>query len=209
MRCATARPMATLTCACSAATSSSTPTMPRCWCRCCRRWCTCAAPSGSPPWCSWFGEEAIERKARPRPRARTPRRGAAHRSAALDAGRGRACRACCAGWPMRGSRRRCGRCTANRRVPGRWPNSRRRRHCRVRRSSIASRAPSACRRWNICSPGAWPSRRICSAAQDVGLAEVAERVGYGSASTFSTAFSRHVGQPPSQFAREHQSARVN
>lgn len=37
---------------------------------------------------------------------------------------------------------------------------------------------------------------------DVGLAEVAERVGYGSASTFSTAFSRHVGQPPSRYARE-------
>lgn len=33
------------------------------------------------------------------------------------------------------------------------------------------------------------------------LAEVAERVGYGSASTFSTAFSRHVGQPPGRFAR--------
>ena len=36
---------------------------------------------------------------------------------------------------------------------------------------------------------------------DVGLAEVAQRVGYGSASTFSTAFSRHVGQPPSHYAR--------
>jgi AraC-like DNA-binding protein len=36
---------------------------------------------------------------------------------------------------------------------------------------------------------------------DFGLAEVAERVGYGSASTFSTAFSRHVGQPPSRFRR--------
>ena len=33
------------------------------------------------------------------------------------------------------------------------------------------------------------------------LSEVAERVGYGSASTFSTAFSRHVGQPPSRYAR--------
>jgi len=38
--------------------------------------------------------------------------------------------------------------------------------------------------------------------EDVGIAEVAERVGYGSASTFSTAFSRHVGQPPSRYARE-------
>ena len=37
---------------------------------------------------------------------------------------------------------------------------------------------------------------------DFGLAEVAERVGYGSASTFSTAFSRHVGQPPSRYARQ-------
>jgi AraC-like DNA-binding protein len=37
--------------------------------------------------------------------------------------------------------------------------------------------------------------------QGVGIAEVAERVGYGSASTFSTAFHRHVGQPPRQYAR--------
>ena len=36
---------------------------------------------------------------------------------------------------------------------------------------------------------------------DLGLDEVAERVGYGSASTFSTAFSRHVGQPPGRYAR--------
>ena len=32
-----------------------------------------------------------------------------------------------------------------------------------------------------------------------GIAEVAKRVGYGSASTFSVAFSRHVGVPPGQF----------
>ncbi|HEY5850982.1 MAG TPA: AraC family transcriptional regulator [Lysobacter sp.] len=38
----------------------------------------------------------------------------------------------------------------------------------------------------------------------LGLAEVAERVGYSSTSTFSTAFSRHVGRPPGQFARSHQ-----
>jgi transcriptional regulator GlxA family with amidase domain len=36
---------------------------------------------------------------------------------------------------------------------------------------------------------------------ELGLAEVAERVGYGSASAFSTAFSRHVGKPPSLYAR--------
>ncbi len=38
--------------------------------------------------------------------------------------------------------------------------------------------------------------------QDVSLAEVAERIGYSSASTFSTAFSRYVGQPPGRFARQ-------
>lgn len=37
--------------------------------------------------------------------------------------------------------------------------------------------------------------------EDMGLAQVAERVGYGSASTFSTAFSRHVGQSPGRYAR--------
>jgi AraC-like DNA-binding protein len=34
-----------------------------------------------------------------------------------------------------------------------------------------------------------------------GVAEVAERVGYGSASTFSVAFTRHVGLPPTRYAR--------
>jgi AraC-like DNA-binding protein len=38
---------------------------------------------------------------------------------------------------------------------------------------------------------------------DHGLDVVAERVGYGSASTFSTAFSRHVGQPPGRYSRAH------
>jgi AraC-like DNA-binding protein len=42
--------------------------------------------------------------------------------------------------------------------------------------------------------------------QGVALTEVAERVGYGSASTFSTAFSRHVGQPPGRFARARAAA---
>ncbi|MBB4127362.1 AraC-like DNA-binding protein [Xanthomonas translucens] len=36
---------------------------------------------------------------------------------------------------------------------------------------------------------------------EFGIAEIAERVGYSSASTFSVAFARHVGQPPTQYAR--------
>ncbi|WP_395404065.1 cupin domain-containing protein [Pseudoduganella sp. UC29_106] len=35
---------------------------------------------------------------------------------------------------------------------------------------------------------------------DLALAEVAERVGYGSSSAFSTAFSRYVGMPPGRYA---------
>lgn len=35
----------------------------------------------------------------------------------------------------------------------------------------------------------------------IALEEVARRVGYGSGSTFSTAFSRYVGQPPGRYAR--------
>ena len=41
------------------------------------------------------------------------------------------------------------------------------------------------------------------AREDMALAEVAERVGYASASTFSTAFRRHVGHPPGRYARSH------
>jgi AraC-like DNA-binding protein len=34
-----------------------------------------------------------------------------------------------------------------------------------------------------------------------GVAEIAERVGYSSASAFSVAFTRHLGLPPSRYAR--------
>lgn len=37
--------------------------------------------------------------------------------------------------------------------------------------------------------------------RELGIEEVAERVGYASASTFSTAFRRHVGQAPGRYAR--------
>ncbi|AEG94208.1 AraC family transcriptional regulator [Ramlibacter tataouinensis] len=39
-----------------------------------------------------------------------------------------------------------------------------------------------------------------------GVAEIAERVGYNSASTFSTAFARHVGRSPTRYAREQAAA---
>lgn len=38
------------------------------------------------------------------------------------------------------------------------------------------------------------------------IAEIAGRVGYSSASTFSVAFTRHVGRPPAQYARDERPA---
>lgn len=38
-------------------------------------------------------------------------------------------------------------------------------------------------------------------SRELAIAQVAARVGYGSASTFSTAFARHVGVPPMRYAR--------
>lgn len=37
--------------------------------------------------------------------------------------------------------------------------------------------------------------------RELGMDQVAERVGYGSASTFSTAFARYAGMPPARYAR--------
>jgi transcriptional regulator GlxA family with amidase domain len=37
---------------------------------------------------------------------------------------------------------------------------------------------------------------------EASVAEIAERIGYGSASAFSVAFNRNVGQPPARYARE-------
>ncbi|MES2742883.1 MAG: AraC family transcriptional regulator [Pseudomonadota bacterium] len=41
-----------------------------------------------------------------------------------------------------------------------------------------------------------------------GIAEVAQRVGYSSASAFSVAFTRHVGLPPARYARDAAQARA-
>lgn len=38
--------------------------------------------------------------------------------------------------------------------------------------------------------------------REAGVAEIAQRVGYSSASTFSVAFARHVGVPPGRYVRE-------
>jgi AraC-like DNA-binding protein len=39
-------------------------------------------------------------------------------------------------------------------------------------------------------------------SREFALSQVAGRVGYGSASTFSTAFARYVGVPPARYARD-------
>ena len=44
--------------------------------------------------------------------------------------------------------------------------------------------------------------------QDLVIEKVAERVGYSSASTFSTAFTRYVGRSPSGYARERRQVRA-
>jgi AraC-like DNA-binding protein len=45
------------------------------------------------------------------------------------------------------------------------------------------------------------AKNLLRGRSDIAIATVAERVGYASASTFSTAFSRHVGQTPGRYAR--------
>ncbi len=45
------------------------------------------------------------------------------------------------------------------------------------------------------------AKRLLS-ERDLGMDEVAERVGYGSASTFNVAFTRRVGMPPARYARK-------
>lgn len=49
--------------------------------------------------------------------------------------------------------------------------------------------------WRMSMARKWLLHKECS------ITEVAERVGYGSASAFSVAFTRHVGIPPARYAR--------
>jgi hypothetical protein len=86
--------------------------------------------------------------------------------------------------------------------PGRLRSWRKRPPSPARRSSSDSAAPWASRRWNTCSPGAWRWQKNLLRRKEGGIAEVAKRVGYSSASTFSVAFTRHVGLPPARYARE-------
>ena len=142
-----------------------------------------------------------ERRARrPRSRACAPRRDPADRGAAGDSGgrtrrpgllRGLADARVAAG--------AAAACTAIRERSWTVAELAGRPGCRDRPSSTASPARSGCGRWSTSWPGAWPLRRTCCAAADIALDEVARRVGYGSASTFSTAFSRHAGEPPRQY----------
>ena len=157
---ATGRP----TCACSAATSSSTRPTRRCWCRCCRALVHVRGIERLSTLVRLVGEEAGERRSGRDLDPGAPRRGAADRGAALDPVDG----------APPGPAARPGRRAARGGDPADAWRSRAaldrrraregRRALRARPSSTASRAPSACGRWNTCSPGAWPSRRICSAA---------------------------------------------
>ena len=44
--------------------------------------------------------------------------------------------------------------------------------------------------------------------QQLGMEQVAERVGYSSASSFTVAFARHVGISPAKYARRHIASRI-
>jgi len=51
------------------------------------------------------------------------------------------------------------------------------------------------------------ARRLLN-GQQLGIEQVAERVGYGSASSFAVAFARHVGISPARYARRNVASRM-
>ena len=72
---------------------------------------------------------------------------------------------------------------------------------RARRSSSASPAPSGVPPMEYLLAWRMALAKDLLGRGELALAEIAERIGYGSASSFSTAFSRYVGVPPSRYAR--------
>ena len=187
-------------CGCSEATSSSTRPTPDFWCRCCRRWCTCAEADRLTTLTRLLGEEAREH--RPGRDLLLSRLVEVLLIEALRA--------------LQGEDTPPGllRGLADTRVsaairrmhgdPARpWTVVELAREAALSRSAFFDRfmrivgvPPMAyLLAWRMAVAKDLLRRR------DVTLSEVAERVGYSSASTFSTAFSRYVGQAPGGYAR--------
>ena len=199
VRSATARAAAGPTCGCSAATSSSTRPTRRCWCRCCRRWCTCAASSDSRCWCGSSATNSPQRSGRDLVLSRLVEVlliEALRSTSGDDAPPG-----LLRGLADARSRPRSGRCTAH--VARSWTVAQLARSAALSRSAFFERFTPHRRPAADGVPARLADGRRPRPAPPPRLrvAEVAERVGYSSASTFSTAFSRHVGQPPSRYAR--------
>ena len=110
-------------------------------------------------------------------------------------------RASCGASPMLDLRGQFGRCIKTRHERGRWSSWRGKLPCCAQLSLRGLRVRWACHPWSTCSRWRMALAKALLRRNDCGVAEVAERVGYSSASTFSTAFSRRVGQPPARYAR--------
>jgi AraC-like DNA-binding protein len=187
------------------AIASSTRPTRRCCCRCCRTCWWCAPIRAWRRWCNWWGRIAPTAGARnglsrllevlliealrssDRYHSASPRllRGLADARLAMAI----ALPACqpCRAWNMARLAREA--------------------RCRAPPSSNASAAKSGVAPMQYLL--AWRmalAKRLLR--EQASLVEVAQQVGYSSASTFSVAFSRHVGLPPSLFAQRQRSRRL-
>ena len=164
-----------------------------------RRSSTCATPSGLATLVAARRRRGDRAAAGPRARAHAPRRGAAGRGAAGDAARRRP-----AGPAARAGRRAAGAGAARAARPGRALLDRD--AARPRRRAVALGVLRALHAHRRRAADGVPAGLAHGAGQgpaprrELALAEIAERIGYGSASSFSTAFSRDVGVPPSRYA---------
>ena len=205
MKSVMAGPRAILMCGCSVASSISARAMQGCWCPCCPRWCTCAGPKRLSTLVRLVGEEASgQRSGRDLVLSRLVEvmliealRSTQGEDAPAGLLRGL------------GDARLAIALREMHDDPARsWTVVQLARKASLSRSAFFDRFVRAVGVPPMEYLLAW---RMAMAKDllgrlDVPLVEVAERVGYGSASTFSTAFSRHVGQPPRQYARERQIA---